>query len=84
MRQIHMFNHFGVKPYVVFDGGYLPSKAATEDDRLRYFREQPTLLPVHMIDLTFSNQTFLNLARFDQPERREQEAGNGAIAVWKV
>ncbi|KAF9394944.1 Rad2 nuclease [Podila verticillata] len=34
MRQIHMFNHFGVKPYVVFDGGYLPSKAATEVDRL--------------------------------------------------
>lgn len=37
MRQIEMFKFFGVKPYVVFDGGYLPSKAATEDDRLRYF-----------------------------------------------
>ncbi|KAF9313542.1 Rad2 nuclease [Podila horticola] len=34
MRQIEMFKFFGVKPYVVFDGGYLPSKAATEDDRL--------------------------------------------------
>ncbi|KAG0341975.1 Rad2 nuclease [Podila humilis] len=34
MRQIEMFRFFGVKPYVVFDGGYLPSKAATEDERL--------------------------------------------------
>ncbi|KAF9429972.1 Rad2 nuclease [Podila epigama] len=34
MRQIEMFKFFGVKPYVVFDGGYLPSKAATEDERL--------------------------------------------------
>lgn len=28
-----MLQHFGVKPYVVFDGDYLPSKAATEDAR---------------------------------------------------
>ncbi|KAI1306263.1 Rad2 nuclease [Mortierella claussenii] len=34
MRKIEMFKFFGVKPYVVFDGGYLPSKALTEQDRL--------------------------------------------------
>ncbi|KAI7824654.1 exonuclease [Gamsiella multidivaricata] len=34
MRKIDMFKFFGVKPYVVFDGGYLPSKAATEQERL--------------------------------------------------
>ncbi|KAG0212271.1 Rad2 nuclease [Mortierella sp. GBA30] len=34
MRKIEMFKFFGVKPYVVFDGGYLPSKAITEHDRL--------------------------------------------------
>ncbi|KAF9988781.1 Rad2 nuclease [Mortierella antarctica] len=34
MRKIEMFKFFGVKPYVVFDGGYLPSKAVTEQDRL--------------------------------------------------
>ncbi|KAF8981340.1 Rad2 nuclease [Entomortierella lignicola] len=33
MRKIEMFKFFGVKPYVVFDGGYLPSKAITEQDR---------------------------------------------------
>ncbi|KAF9541251.1 Rad2 nuclease [Mortierella hygrophila] len=34
MRKIEMFKFFGVKPYVVFDGGYLPSKASTEQERL--------------------------------------------------
>ncbi|KAF9188911.1 Rad2 nuclease [Haplosporangium sp. Z 767] len=34
MRKIDMFKFFGVKPYIVFDGGYLPSKASTEQDRL--------------------------------------------------
>ncbi|KAF9584229.1 hypothetical protein BGW38_007150 [Lunasporangiospora selenospora] len=33
MRRIEMFKFFGVKPYVVFDGGYLPSKSATEGER---------------------------------------------------
>ncbi|KAG0259207.1 Rad2 nuclease [Mortierella polycephala] len=33
MRKIDMFKFFGVKPYIVFDGGYLPSKASTEQDR---------------------------------------------------
>ncbi|KAF9997284.1 Rad2 nuclease [Modicella reniformis] len=33
MRKIDMFKFYGIKPYVVFDGGYLPSKAATEQDR---------------------------------------------------
>ncbi|KAF9171341.1 Rad2 nuclease [Mortierella sp. AD010] len=33
MRKIEMFRFFGVKPYIVFDGGYLPSKAITEQDR---------------------------------------------------
>ena len=28
-----MFKHFGVTPYLVFDGDYLPSKAATEASR---------------------------------------------------
>lgn len=36
MRKIEMFKFYGIKPYVVFDGGYLPSKAATEQDRLGY------------------------------------------------
>lgn len=33
MHRVKMFKHFGVTPYVVFDGDYLPSKAKTELDR---------------------------------------------------
>jgi len=35
MKKINMFKFFKVKPYVVFDGGYLPSKGVTEKDRLQ-------------------------------------------------
>jgi len=33
MHRIKMFRHYGVEPYVVFDGDYLPSKLWTEDSR---------------------------------------------------
>lgn len=33
MNRVRMLIHFGVKPYLVFDGDYLPSKAETERDR---------------------------------------------------
>jgi len=33
LQRVRMLKHFGVKPYLVFDGDYLPSKAATEDSR---------------------------------------------------
>lgn len=33
MHRIKMFRHYGVEPYVVFDGDYLPSKLYTEDSR---------------------------------------------------
>ncbi|WFD23206.1 hypothetical protein MEQU1_001894 [Malassezia equina] len=33
MHRIRMLQHYGVKPYVVFDGGPLPSKAGTESER---------------------------------------------------
>ncbi|KAI7328216.1 PIN domain-like protein [Hortaea werneckii] len=32
-RRVRMLIHFGVKPYLVFDGDYLPSKASTETER---------------------------------------------------
>lgn len=34
-----MLVHFGVKPYMVFDGDYLPSKSGTEKDRAARRRE---------------------------------------------
>ena len=33
MNRVRMLVHFGVKPYLVFDGDYLPSKGHTEKDR---------------------------------------------------
>ncbi|KAI4260948.1 MAG: hypothetical protein LQ352_000104 [Teloschistes flavicans] len=35
MHRVRMLIHFGVIPYMVFDGDYLPSKAATEKDRAK-------------------------------------------------
>ncbi|KAI0895246.1 putative exonuclease [Annulohypoxylon nitens] len=33
MSRVRMLQHFGITPYLVFDGGYLPSKAETEASR---------------------------------------------------
>lgn len=33
MNRVRMLIHFGIEPYLVFDGDYLPSKALTEKDR---------------------------------------------------
>ncbi|OTB01964.1 hypothetical protein M426DRAFT_208259 [Hypoxylon sp. CI-4A] len=33
MSRVRMLQHFGITPYLVFDGGYLPSKAMTEASR---------------------------------------------------
>ncbi|XDG05063.1 hypothetical protein ABKA04_004678 [Annulohypoxylon sp. FPYF3050] len=33
MGRVKMLQHFGITPYLVFDGGYLPSKAETEASR---------------------------------------------------
>ncbi|KAG0235185.1 Rad2 nuclease [Actinomortierella wolfii] len=33
-QKVQLFRHYGVTPFIVFDGGYLPSKASTETERL--------------------------------------------------
>ncbi|KAI2467367.1 hypothetical protein F4781DRAFT_402601 [Annulohypoxylon bovei var. microspora] len=33
MNRVKMLQHFGITPYMVFDGGFLPSKALTEASR---------------------------------------------------
>lgn len=43
MHRVRMLLHFGVKPYMVFDGDYLPSKAATEDSRAKKREEKKKL-----------------------------------------
>lgn len=39
MNRVRMLMHFGVRPYLVFDGDYLPSKSGTEKDRAARRRE---------------------------------------------
>lgn len=36
MYRVRMLRHYGVEPYVVFDGGPLPAKRGTEDSRARW------------------------------------------------
>ncbi|KAG0317542.1 Rad2 nuclease [Dissophora globulifera] len=60
MRKIEMFKFFGVKPYIVFDGGYLPSKAATEQDRLGRREESKK----QAMDLHHSGKTKQALEQF--------------------
>ncbi|KAG5932521.1 hypothetical protein E4U53_001290 [Claviceps sorghi] len=43
MHRVRMLQHFGVTPYMVFDGDYLPSKAATESSRARRREEKKRL-----------------------------------------
>ncbi|CAZ84729.1 unnamed protein product [Tuber melanosporum] len=40
MSRVHMLRHFGVTPYMVFDGDYLPSKSWTEAERERRRQER--------------------------------------------
>ncbi|KAI5863888.1 hypothetical protein GGS23DRAFT_565851 [Durotheca rogersii] len=35
MNRVRMLKHFGVTPYLVFDGGFLPSKSSTEASRAK-------------------------------------------------
>lgn len=39
MTRVRMLIHFGIKPYLVFDGDYLPSKSGTEKERAARRRE---------------------------------------------
>ena len=53
MHRVRMLIHFGVIPYIVFDGDYLPSKAATEAERAKRREE--------------SKRKGLELYRLDKP-----------------
>jgi exonuclease-1 len=38
MHRVRMLRHHGITPYVVFDGGPLPAKRGTEQDRKEYVK----------------------------------------------
>ncbi|KAL8873815.1 MAG: hypothetical protein Q9174_000772 [Haloplaca sp. 1 TL-2023] len=57
-----MLIHFGVIPYLVFDGDYLPSKAATEKDRAKR-REESKKLGLELHRLGKVSQAHLELQK---------------------
>ena len=57
-----MLIHFGVIPYVVFDGDYLPSKAATEVDRAKR-REESKRRGLELYRLNKPSQAHLELQK---------------------
>lgn len=59
MRRVSMMQHFGITPYLVFDGGYLPSKSG-EEARRRKSRKQ-------------SRQAGLELLKAGKPSLAQKE-----------
>ena len=57
-----MLIHFGVIPYIVFDGDYLPSKAATEVERAKR-REESKKKGLELYRLKKRNQAHLELQK---------------------
>jgi exonuclease-1 len=35
MQRVRLLRHYGIRPYIVFDGGPLPAKRGTEEERTR-------------------------------------------------
>lgn len=62
LHRVRMLIHFGVKPYLVFDGDYLPSKAHTEKDRASR-RKESKRLGLELLRMGRSSQAHLELQK---------------------
>jgi exonuclease-1 len=62
MHRVRMLQHFGVIPFLVFDGDYLPSKAATEANR-RKRREEHKKLGLDLLQAGKTSQAYLELQK---------------------
>ena len=62
MSRVRMLLHFGIIPYLVFDGDYLPSKAATEESRAKK-REESKRLGLELHKLGKMSQAQLELQK---------------------
>lgn len=62
MNRVRMLLHFGVTPYIVFDGDYLPSKASTEMERASR-REESKKLGLELHRLGKLSQAHLELQK---------------------
>ncbi|KAL2257257.1 hypothetical protein VTK26DRAFT_422 [Humicola hyalothermophila] len=62
MHRVRMFKYFGVTPYVVFDGDFLPSKAMTEASREKR-REESKKLGLELLRAGKSSQAHAELQK---------------------
>ena len=62
LGRVRMLIHFGIKPYLVFDGGYLPSKAHTEKDRAAR-RKESKRIGLDLLRMGKPSQAYLELQK---------------------
>ena len=62
MNRVRMLIHFGITPYLIFDGDNLPSKAGTEKDR-RERRKEGKRLGLEMLKVGKTSQAQLELQK---------------------
>lgn len=62
LNRVRMLIHFGVKPYLVFDGDYLPSKANTERERAER-RKESKKLGLQLLSMGRVSQAYLELQK---------------------
>jgi exonuclease-1 len=62
MNRVRMLIHFGITPYLVFDGDNLPSKAGTEKDR-RERRKEGKRLGLELLKVGKTSQAHLELQK---------------------
>ncbi|PVH87982.1 hypothetical protein DL98DRAFT_224387 [Cadophora sp. DSE1049] len=62
MHRVRMLQHFGVIPFIIFDGDYLPSKAATEADREKR-REQSRKAGMELLNAGKTSQAYLEFQK---------------------
>ncbi|KAE9369538.1 hypothetical protein N431DRAFT_485423 [Stipitochalara longipes BDJ] len=62
MHRVRMLQHFHVTPYIIFDGDYLPSKAATEADRAKR-REESRKAGLELLNAGKTSQAYLEFQK---------------------
>lgn len=62
MHRVRMLQHFGVTPYIVFDGDYLPSKAGTETDREKR-REASRMAGLELLSAGKTSQAYIEFQK---------------------
>ncbi|KAL2015807.1 hypothetical protein VTK56DRAFT_4723 [Thermocarpiscus australiensis] len=62
MHRVRMFKYFGVTPYVVFDGDFLPSKAKTEASRAKR-REESKRIGLELLRAGKPSQAYAELQK---------------------